>query len=65
MLDAAEEQSAILAQAADSDQPVDMLQHMARITLNATGMTVFGCADVLQGTSASTSSNALSGLPAH
>ena len=44
MLDAAEEQSAILAQAADSDQPVDIMQHLAETTLNITGSAVFGSA---------------------
>ncbi len=44
MLDAAEEQAAMLAQAADSEEPVDMLQHLARSTLNLTGTTVFGYA---------------------
>ena len=44
MADAAEEQAVILAHAADSGEPVDMQQHLARITLNVTGTTVFGCA---------------------
>jgi hypothetical protein len=42
IIDAAEEQSAILGRAADSDQPVDIMQHMAQLTLTITGKSVFG-----------------------
>ena len=44
MVDAAEEEAAILAEAAESGEPVDMMQHLARTTLNVIGMTVFGYA---------------------